>query len=109
MKKTLILVGILAVVASLGIAGCCGKGTPRETAAKSMVSDAKAVGAANDSAAQAKLKSAESSMSAADKAAKKSKCKEANSDFEKAYNDAKDAWKTTLVNKAAAPCPGCKP
>jgi hypothetical protein len=106
MKKALILVGILAVVASLGIAGCsCGN--VEKDPAKSMISDAKAAGAANDSAAQAKLKSAESSMASADKAEKKFKCKDAKADYIKAYNDAKDAWKTTLTNKPAANCP-CK-
>jgi len=104
MKKALILVGILAVVVSFGLAGCgCDSAKVQKDTAKSMISDAKAAGAASD----AKLKSAESSMAAAEKAEKKMKCKDAKSGYEKAYTDAKDAWKSALSSKPAANCP-CK-
>lgn len=103
--KKLLLVAIVALVA-VGLAMGCAPSAQKD-AAKKMISDAKAAGAKNNANAKARLDSAESSYAAAEKADKKMKYKDSKSAYEKAYREAKDAWKMAV--KKPGDCPaGCR-
>jgi CRISPR/Cas system CMR subunit Cmr6 (Cas7 group RAMP superfamily) len=98
--KKLLLVAIVAFVA-VGLAMGCAP-TAQKDAAKKMISDAKAAGAKNNANAKARLDSAESSYAAGEKADKKMKYKDSKAAYEKAYREAKDAWKMAV--KRQEPC-----
>jgi len=95
--KKLLLVAIAAFVAVALTMGCAP--TAQKNAAKNMISDAKAAGAKTNANAKARLDSAESAYAAGEKSDKKMKYKESKADYEKAYSEAKDAWKMSVKKK----------
>ena len=69
-----------------------------------MISDAKAAGAKNNANAKARLDSAEKTFATGEKSEKKLQYKAAQSKYEQAYREAKDAWKMALPRNEACTC-----
>jgi len=105
MKKVLLVAIVALVAVAVALGGCAP--ASQKTAAKNMISDAKAAGAKNNANAKARLDSAESAYASGEKADKKMKYKDSKADYEKAYREAKDAWKMSVKKKegCSTTCP----
>lgn len=103
MKKSIALTTLFALALAVLLGACAP--TVQKTAAKDMIKEAEKDGAKNDAEARQLLQSAEDKYDRALKNEKKLKMNDAKYDYERAYDDALEAWET--IAEVKGQCKNC--